>query len=182
MLIYENKQFGHWVVQSKGKGHLWSLNDGSLIQEDYLLKSCRQYALQVLNKARWVKGYSHVPIEQGRRLWCHECDAGIQLKLREGRAYFSPGKRAWLHGKGFSGFLLHLSHRSLKSFPWNHGLTHPCFSGFPSFLHPHWPSVSWTLHVLSLCSGQMYFLLCPSAHSFICFTLILTSQKISSEV
>ena len=34
MLIYENKQFGHWVVQSKGKGHLGSLKDGSLIQED----------------------------------------------------------------------------------------------------------------------------------------------------
>lgn len=55
------------------------------------MKSCR-HVFRSINKARWVKGCSHVPIEQGRRLWCHECDAGIQLKLREGRAYFFLGK------------------------------------------------------------------------------------------
>lgn len=111
MLIYENKQFGHWVVRSKGKGHLSSLNDGSLIQEDYLLKSCRQHALQVLNKSKVSKGMFTCTHRTGRRLWCHECDAGIQLKLREGELTSLLGKEEpGSMEKVSSGFSLHLSH------------------------------------------------------------------------
>lgn len=65
--------------------------------------------MQVPSKARCVKGCSQVPIEQGRMRWCHEKDADIvQLNVRGGSAYFSPGKQDMAPWRRFQWFLVAL--------------------------------------------------------------------------